>query len=107
MVSDTKLIARAKSRYGDIMERPHRHGPNAYSCPYCGRYWEVQPVNGVSCSGFIMASATSHVFTCSTALPEERRAIARHDEKRWARNKPANTIRNNHNHAGYRDTKPA
>lgn len=103
MVSDTELIKRARGRQGDSEGRPSRHGPNAYTCPHCGRYWEVKVANGASCSGFIMASATNHVFTCSTALPAERRAMARFDEKRWVRNKPSNVIRNDHGHQGYRD----
>ena len=59
------------------------------------------PKNGVSSVGFIISSAENHARICKSATPDERRAMARLSEMQWARNPPANTIRNDPNHGGY------
>ena len=101
-MNDAALIKSAKSRPFKVNDaRLLRYGPNEVECPYCGRYWKVQPYHGTSSVGFIIAAAYSHATTCKVATPEERRAIARHDEKRWARTNPIHQIINNHRHPGF------
>jgi len=104
-MSDAKLAEAAKERAGkDVIRGERRVVPLSNveaSCPFCGRYWRVYNRNGSGQLGFIISAGDNHAFTCSQATPEERRAIARLDEKRWARNPPANTIRNDANHPGF------
>ena len=104
-MSDKKLAEQAKQRASQAAFRNGRRiavlSNVEAECPFCGRYWRVFPRNGSGQLGFIISSGENHAFTCEHATPAERRAIARMDEKRWAKNPPANTIRNNPNHAGF------
>lgn len=52
-------------------------------------------------AGFVKAAAMAHASTCRQATPEERRAIARLDEARWAKKPPTQDVWNDHNHRGY------
>lgn len=106
MPSLKSLADAAKNRAAEGRGQPPRairNGPNAYTCPFCGRHWLVTPYHGTSCSGFIASAAASHVRVCAVASPEERRAIARIDETRWRRSPPAHAITNNPAHPGFAD----
>jgi hypothetical protein len=104
-LTDAQLIERAKDRAAKAEFRNERRisklSNTEAQCPFCGRYWRVYNRHGSGQLGFILSVGENHAITCEHATPEERRAMARHDEKRWAKNPPANTIRNNSDHAGY------
>ena len=106
-MSDRSLSEKARNRRAEATpsnRRALRIGPNAYECPFCGRFWRVYPTKvGTSCSGFVAAASDMHVALCEVATPEERRAIARIDEKRWKRNPPTHTVVNKHEHSGFKD----
>lgn len=78
-------------------------------CPFCGRRWTVLGSHiGMHLSsdhgraaGFVRSAANNHLSTCSRATPEERRAIARLDERRWKRSPPLQLVENDHAHPGY------
>lgn len=105
-MSRRALIEAAKNRAASMRvsnTRAIRHGPNAYECPFCGRYWRVTPTgHGTSCSGFIASASDTHVAVCQHATPEERRAIAASDEARWKRSPPVHEVWNNRHHRGFK-----
>jgi len=104
MKKDSALIEEASAR---SVKNPSADGHvrrferNSVACPHCGRVWRSTPKNGASCFGFIFTAAGRHAYVCSIATPEERRAIARKDERRWRNRPPENHISNNHDHPGY------
>lgn len=104
-MSDRRLIEAAKSRAAGSAYRNERRlrilSNCEAECPFCGRYWRTYHRNGSGQFGFIVSAGETHAFTCEHATAEERRAIARADEKRWARTPPDNTIRNHPNHPGF------
>lgn len=104
-MSDKQLIETAKNRAVGVAYRNDRRirklSNTEAECPFCGRYWRVYNKNGSGQLGFILSAGENHAFTCEHATPEERRAIARRDEKRWQSQPPANTIKNNPDHPGY------
>lgn len=108
-MSDRKLSEAARTRPASLgLVRSSSDGLR-FECQHCGRTWEVV---GSHCgtirfsghgrpAGFVRSAANNHGGTCGAATAEERRAIARIDEKRWRRNPPLHRVSNNHAHPGY------
>ena len=85
---DRALSEAAKVRPGLRNGACGRRGTREAFCPHCGRRWTAESWsldgNSGRVMGFLVTAANNHERTCASATPEERRAIARLDMRRWA-----------------------
>lgn len=118
-LGDTGLANRARLRPSDERHRGRsgriiRPDSRTVICGHCGRTWTGDSRsfdgNNGRVVGFLVSAAMNHANTCVGATPEERRAIARIDMRRWARsraNRDGFSIRQlvtiNFNHQGFGD----